>query len=336
MSNSTERYQKLGLRESLTRIYQYPIACKELSSILRGAYGKLPKNLQALIFQDTLTAFRLLPDLKMHRKKKVGSFNYSNIKFLSKLAQEGYCNFRMQTRSANAAAQLLLQSAESALPKQKKSLVVTEFKQAKVAYIRRSRAHREETVSAQLPQDVLVHIFSLLDLQSLISVTLVCRSWSLAANDSHLWELQYSTVFGRSKTCSRTKMQQSSRLVKEDYMFLKENGDTKTHIHWKESFKRVYTGSFAKTLMSNRGYCGHCNTIVWLKNLKCSNRQCELKYESQQIKPVSPHQVAEYLMDGCISVMSSSDSDSESDEGPVSRLWAYPRNRSRYEKKRIR
>ncbi|XP_007038875.2 PREDICTED: F-box protein At5g52880 isoform X1 [Theobroma cacao] len=304
MSNSTERYQKLGLRESLTRIYQYPIACKELSSILRGAYGKLPKNLQALIFQDTLTAFRLLPE--------------------------------MQTRSANAAAQLLLQSAESALPKQKKSLVVTEFKQAKVAYIRRGRAHREETVSAQLPQDVLVHIFSLLDLQSLISVTLVCRSWSLAANDSHLWELQYTTVFGRSKTCSRTKMQQSSRLVKEDYMFLKENGDTKTHIHWKESFKRVYTGSFAKTLMSNRGYCGHCNTIVWLKNLKCSNRQCELKYESQQIKPVSPHQVAEYLMDGCISVMSSSDSDSESDEGPVSRLWAYPRNRSRYEKKRIR
>ncbi|XP_021274773.1 F-box protein At5g52880 [Herrania umbratica] len=303
MSSSTERYQKLALRESLTRIYQYPIACKELSSILRGAYGKLPKNLQSLIFQDTLTAFRLLPE--------------------------------MQTSSANAAAQLLLKSAESALPKQKKSLVVTEFKQAKVAYIRCSRAHREETGSTQLPQDVLVHIFSLLDLQSLISVTLVCRSWSLAANDSHLWELQYTTVFGRSKTCSRTKMQQSSRLVKEDYMFLEGNGDTETHIHWKESFKRVCTGSFAKTLMSNRGYCGHCNTIVWLKNLKCSDRQCELKFESQQIKPISPHQVAEYLTDGYISVMSSSDSDSESDEGPVSRLWAYPRNISRYEKKRI-
>ncbi|OMP12804.1 F-box protein [Corchorus olitorius] len=62
MSSAAERYEKLSLRESLTRIYEYPIACKELSFILRGAYAKLPKNLQSLIFQDTLTAFRLLPE----------------------------------------------------------------------------------------------------------------------------------------------------------------------------------------------------------------------------------------------------------------------------------
>lgn len=61
MSNPLERYQKLGLSESLPRIHRYPLACKELSFILRGAYAKFPKNLQALIFQDTFTAFRLLP-----------------------------------------------------------------------------------------------------------------------------------------------------------------------------------------------------------------------------------------------------------------------------------
>ncbi|XVF12585.1 hypothetical protein REPUB_Repub08aG0131700 [Reevesia pubescens] len=303
MSNPTQRYQKLCLGESLPRIYRYPIACEELSFILRGAYTKLPKHLQSLIFQDTLSAFRLLPEI--------------------------------QTCSAVAASHLLLQSAEAALPKQKKSLVVTEFKHAMVALKRRSKAHREEKGSAQLPQDVLVHIFSLLDLQSLMSVALVCWSWNLAANDNHLWELQYTIVFGRFGNCSRTKMQWRGRLVKEDCTFLGENVVSQTHIDWKETFKKAYIGTSSKKLMSNRGYCGHCNTIVWLKNLKCSNRQCELKYESVQIKPISPHQAVEYIMDGYISEISSSDSDSESDEEPIFRLWAYPRNISRSEKRPI-
>lgn len=57
-----ERYQKLGLKESLNQPYRYPIACDELSLILRNAYSKVPKNLQSLIFQDSLLAFRLLPE----------------------------------------------------------------------------------------------------------------------------------------------------------------------------------------------------------------------------------------------------------------------------------
>lgn len=61
MAKEIERYQKLGLRESLHRIYRYPSACNELSFLLRGVYSKVPKNLQSLIFQDTLSAFRLLP-----------------------------------------------------------------------------------------------------------------------------------------------------------------------------------------------------------------------------------------------------------------------------------
>ncbi|KAK8521246.1 hypothetical protein V6N13_077365 [Hibiscus sabdariffa] len=289
MSNSTERYQKLCIEESVPRMYRYPIACEELSFIIRGAYSKLPKHLQSLIFQHTLAAIRLLPE--------------------------------MQTGSAVAAAHLLLQSAEAAFPKQKKSLVVTEFKQAKVAHKRRSKAHREEKGPAQLPQDVLVHIFRLLDLQSLISAGLVCWSWNFAANDNQLWELQYTIFFSRSVNEGRTS--------------LEENVISRTNIDWKETFKRAYKGTRSKKLMSGRGYCAYCDTIVWLKNLKCSNSRCELKNESPRIKPISPHQVVHYVMDGYISDISSSDSDSESDEELVSRLWAYPRNICRIKKKPI-
>lgn len=49
----------------------------------------------------------------------------------------------MQTRSAVSAAHHLAQSAEASLPKQKKSVAVTEFKQAMVAHKRRSKACRE-------------------------------------------------------------------------------------------------------------------------------------------------------------------------------------------------
>ncbi|KAJ1385389.1 F-box-like protein [Sesbania bispinosa] len=62
MSTPLERYRELGLRESLSKSYRYPIACKELSFILREAYHQFPKNLQSIIFQDTLTAFRLIPE----------------------------------------------------------------------------------------------------------------------------------------------------------------------------------------------------------------------------------------------------------------------------------
>ncbi|KAL3342184.1 hypothetical protein AABB24_026287 [Solanum stoloniferum] len=102
-----ERYQKLGLKESLNQPYRYPIACDELSLILRNAYSRIPKNLQSLIFQDSLAAFGLLPE--------------------------------MQTQAAISAAHGLLQSMEAALPKQKKALAASEFKQAMVAHRRRRK-----------------------------------------------------------------------------------------------------------------------------------------------------------------------------------------------------
>lgn len=50
----------------------------------------------------------------------------------------------MKTRSAVLAAHVLLQSVEATLPKQKKNLAVTEYKNAMIAHKRRAKARQEE------------------------------------------------------------------------------------------------------------------------------------------------------------------------------------------------
>ncbi|KAJ9164244.1 hypothetical protein P3X46_023846 [Hevea brasiliensis] len=231
MSNSIESYQKLAFKEALSRNHRYSVACKDLSLILREAYHKLPENLQSVVFQDTLAAFRLLPE---------------------------------QTRSAVSAAHLLCKSAEAVLPKQRKILVLLNLNIQRLP-IRASAA-------TELPQDVLVHIFSFLDIHSLVADSLV--SWQ----------------------------------------FIKE------------------------IRASNRGYYVQCETIVWLDNMKCCNGDCELQSGNWQIMPVSTHQlsyansyflqVVEYLLYGSSSILSASDSDSESDEGSI------PRYIGRYQEKK--
>lgn len=57
---------------------------------------------------------------------------------------DDYFMIRMQTSSAVSAAHLLFQSAEAVLPKQKKNLAITEYKQAKVALKRHCKARQEE------------------------------------------------------------------------------------------------------------------------------------------------------------------------------------------------
>ncbi|OVA18928.1 F-box domain [Macleaya cordata] len=252
MSGALERYQKLSLRESLSRVYDYPSACNELSFILRGAYAKVPKNLQSIIFDDTLIAFRLFP--KVH------------------------------TQSGKSAANLLLQAAEAALPKQKKVLAVTEFKHAVVAHKRRCKAQKDEEGSlVQLPQDVLVHIFSYLDMQSLVAVGLVCWSWSLAANDNQLWLAQYVTFFESSE--SNKQIGKPTVEWSIDLHQKKESMNVKTVVDWREAFKMAYLDKFSSRLRSNRGYCGHCKSIVWLSNMKCTNF-CHAS-KPEKIKPIS-------------------------------------------------
>ncbi|XP_065868982.1 F-box protein At5g52880 [Euphorbia lathyris] len=283
MSNPIERrYEKLAFMDALSRIHHYPTACKDLSCVLRESYNKLPKNLQSIVFQDTLAAFRLLP--------------------------------QQQTRIAVSAAHLLIQSAEAVLPKQRKNMAVKEFKHAMVAHKRRCKSrHQEEGATDEIPQDILVHIFSFLDLQSLVSVGKVCWSWNFAATDNQLWQSQFATFFGR-----KGENEVSTHL--QDKMAIGIGVD------WKEAFQSTYKGKSWKKLTSSRGYCGQCETIVWLDNMKCCNRDHIQQSETQQIVPVSSHQVVDYLLNGSSSIISSSDNESESDEEFTPRLWAYPRH----------
>uniref|UniRef100_A0A2P2K3N0 F-box protein At5g52880 n=3 Tax=Rhizophora mucronata TaxID=61149 RepID=A0A2P2K3N0_RHIMU len=289
MSDPKQRYQKLGFQEGLSRSHHYPVACKELSLILREAYNKVPKNLQSTIFQDILSAFRLLPE--------------------------------MQTRSAISAAHGLFQSTEAVLPKQKKNLAATEFRHAMVAHKRRSKSNPEEERTVELPQDIIVDIFSFLDMQSLVAACLVCRSWNSAASHNNLWQSQFAIYFDSNLNSSQDNELQNAMVGKDGASEILQDSTTGTSIDWREAFKRAYLGNSSKKLTSNRGYCDRCEAIVWLSNMKCCNEDCKLRPETGPIMPVSSYQVVDYLLNGSSSLVCSSDSDCESDDGLISRLW---------------
>ncbi|KAL8557326.1 hypothetical protein ACS0TY_004677 [Phlomoides rotata] len=276
-NNPIDRYQSLTLKESLSKPSKYIFACKELSFLLKNAYSKFPKNLQSIVFQDTLFAFSLLP--------------------------------QMETQSAISAANSLLQSAEFAFPKQKRALAVTEYKQAVVASKRKSKTNKEEQGFAQLPLDVLVSIFSFLDVQSLLSASAVSRSWNVVASDNHLWKLLYDTYFYQYK------------IYMEDRII---NGDS---IDYRFAFKAAYKESGCRKFKSYRGYCSSCCSIVWLYSNKCCNKTNTREDGNHQIKPISIQQIVEFILDGVLSSESSSDSDSDAEDSSVFRLWAYPRQK---------
>ncbi|KAK4384910.1 F-box protein [Sesamum angolense] len=294
--NPIDRYQTLRLKESLSTPFQYILACKELSFILKNAYSKFPKNLQSLIFQDTLFAFSLLPE--------------------------------MQTQSAILAANSLLQSAEFALPKQKRATAVTEHKHAVVTSKRKIKAKQEEEGIIPLPQDVLMHVFSFLDMQSLVSASAVCRSWNVAASDNHLWEFLYAIYFcGSGNVC--------------------QNGiATGVGIDWRCAFKIAYKGfiycfilrvlgclvmgigkasTCYRKFKSYRGYCSSCCSVVWLSSNRCANKSNIKDASNHQIKPISRQQIVEFILDGFLVSESSSDSDSDPEDVSMLKLWAYPR-----------
>lgn len=280
-----ERYQKLGLKESLNQPYRYPIACDELSLILRNAYSRIPKNLQSLIFQDSLAAFGLLPE--------------------------------MQTQAAISAAHGLLQSMEAALPKQKKALAASEFKQAMVTHRRRRKVRPVLEGRSQLPQDVLVHVFGFLDLKSLVTASSVCRSWSVAASDNHLWQSIHISFFGKSSDIPNI-----IRFTNGVERISFTPGNTAAdNVDWKDAFKRGYRG-ISNKVSSQRGFCKQCNSIVWLSN----SNKCDGKISDEhQIMPVSLEQIVDYVIEESIP---SSDSDSDSDDsvdGSLFKMWAYPK-----------
>ncbi|KAL8095821.1 hypothetical protein AgCh_036981 [Apium graveolens] len=212
-SGIVNRYKKLELQESMARFHQYPLACKELSSIIRLAFSKLPKFLQHLIFDDVVFAFRTLP--------------------------------LMEASSAVEAANLLLQAAESVLPKQKKGMAAKEFKLAMVAHKRRWKARKHGEGTTQLPEDVLIHIFSFLDLRSLVAAASVSRSWNLATSDNRLWQLQHSIYFADSDTLYEIKILQTQTGHAETKLIYVQSDVNRVDFDWREAFKRDCKGNFS-------------------------------------------------------------------------------------------
>ncbi|XP_073271959.1 F-box protein At5g52880 [Primulina huaijiensis] len=293
-SNPIQRYQNLRFKESLRRPYRYSLACKELSLFLRSAYSMCPKNLQSQIFQDTLFAFSLLPEI--------------------------------QVQSAISAANSLLQSAEFALPKQKRGLAVKEYKHAVVACKRKSKSLKEEEVLTVLPRDVLFHVFGFLDLQSLVSAAAVCRSWNAVASDNHLWKSLHATFFGKHDSSFKINGSNTDGTIKSKKDVHSANhAETKADTDWRNAFERDYREICSRRFKSHRGYCSSCGSIVWLNSNKCSDTLGTVDNSTHQINPLSTRQLVEYILGGSFSSESSSDgdSDSDTDDNSFCKLWAY-------------
>ncbi|KMZ56512.1 hypothetical protein ZOSMA_94G00370 [Zostera marina] len=289
-----ERYRKLGIRDALSRHCDYSHACTDLNSILRCAYIKLPKNLQALVFQDTLAAFRLLP----------------------------------QTSSGISSAKLLIRAAEAVLPKQRRVLALSEFKQAAVAHKRGSKAPQYTQGIVQLPHDLLVEIFHSLDLTSLVTVSRVSWAWNSAAKDGALWKLLYSVFFGKSNSC----FQNDEPLISKSFenvcaLELKDSA----YPNWREIFKINF---LARPLYSaaTRIFCGGCSEVIWINRFTCNNKhQCSNNLGSPKMQPILSQKVVSYLTDDKLwpTLLSDSDNDnsdnSDDESSPwLPRLWTYP------------
>jgi len=296
------RYEQLELRIALSRKCHYVEACKELAVILRGAYSKVPKNLQALLFQDTLAAFRLQSEAGSSREI--------------------------------SAANLLLQAVEASLPKQKRALAVTEFKHAAVALRRHSKIRQGETDSVQLADDIVIHIFGFLDVRSLVTAGLVCRSWNIAARDNTLWKAQYSLHFGDDQLSNALGKQHKNNGLDDQGGICnqrQQRPELGVHTDWHEAFKKRYRGHPSRILMSDRAYCKTCKSPIWLSKKGVHLDGSTTKQNHQHmLKLMLPGQVLNFLLGDSMASSSSSSSDSDSEgvlivEHRFSKLWAYPR-----------
>ncbi|BAS94989.1 F-box protein At5g52880 [Oryza sativa Japonica Group] len=294
-TGAAERYREMGISAALSRPWDYPTACGEIAALLRIGYGDLPKAAQALVAGDVLLAFRLLPDV-----------------------QTGY---------ALSAANGLLQAVDGSLPKQKKAQAVSEFKRSVVAHKRRARVQQDPGVP-HIPYDVLVHIFSFLDMRSLVAAGLVCWPWNSAANDNHLWEMNYSLFFGICHiNCNSTptagNVQNTDYHVQNSiYQVSPDPG-----FNWKEAFHKKYAEQETWSSASNRALCGYCRSVIWLCDLTCATPHYCLNNGKDGVKlgPLLPHTVADYILDIAdlaASSTESDDTDSDSENYPQARFWS--------------
>ncbi|KAJ8303012.1 hypothetical protein KUTeg_019408 [Tegillarca granosa] len=78
----------------------------------------------------------------------------------------------------------------------------------------------------ELPDEITLHIFSYLDVQDLLIVAQVCRSWYILANDNSLWRPIFETYSpqnkdGEKKSAEKRDSKASSSLVNHSSQYLK-------------------------------------------------------------------------------------------------------------------
>ncbi|KAL0920865.1 hypothetical protein M5K25_007880 [Dendrobium thyrsiflorum] len=300
-----EKYEQLGLADALSRPYDYSPACQELALILRRAYAKLPKNVQSLVFRDTLSAFRLLP----HVEPSIGI----------------------------PAANLLVQATEAALPKQKKTQASSEFKHVVVAQRRRVKVLEHEGYT-HLPQDILLHVFRSLDMRSLVNASSVCWEWNTAAKENILWMSQYSIIFGKFDISGQKIFCDYADDV--GAVMFKECKDLSVNFDWRWAFKMRFMNCSAWRSRPHRAVCMHCESVIWLSGLTCDTpHRCPKSEKGRsKIKPIPAYMLVDYLLgveDNCessrhnsaFSFSESDDSDSDGSPAPkwLPKLWALPR-----------
>ncbi|MCD7469476.1 hypothetical protein HAX54_008531 [Datura stramonium] len=240
-----ERYQKLGLKESLNQAYHYYCVLKWKKE------GRVRES-ESVPSSKVITRYCLILQLQF--------------RVLSQLVKIGV-------------------SSSSSL-----RVGVTTVENSKFL------------VAANL-QDVLVHIFGFLDLKSLVTASLVCRPWSVAASDNHLWQSIHISFSG-----SQSDNPNIIRLTYDLFICV-----------------AVLTQEFQEKVTSEGLLQAVQFNCLQLSNSKCCNECYGKITDRHQIIPVSLEQIVEYVIDESIPSL---DSDSDSDDSVDSsffKLWAYPR-----------
>lgn len=180
---------------------------------------------------------------------------------------------------------------------------------------------------AELPRDVVVHIFGFLDVQSLLSASAVCQSWNAAAGDNCLWKLLRDTYFCNCNNVMENEELRTVRATKNPkHEIHQTDNTTASGVNYRFSFAAAYKDARHGKLGYHRGYCSSCCSIIWLSRNRCSNETNRKDEVNHQIKPISIGQTVEFILDGFASSRSSSDSDSDTEEDGIALgMWAYPR-----------
>ncbi|CAM6122349.1 unnamed protein product [Calypogeia fissa] len=302
-------YAQLHINAALSRRCDYSQACKELSGILRKVYVRAPKAVQFTIYNDVLSAFRLLPE--------------------------------MDTFQQLSAAEVLLQAVEATLPKKRRIAAASEYKQAAVAQNRKAKHQEFERPAdyVHLTTDLLLKIFGFLDPRSLAISSGVCRIWNEAAYDDGLWRTHFLSMFDRLNI-ERESMSLNSMFrcggLDQSQNFVGADGER--HGFWRKAlaWKLSRPGHLERLSISNRVLCMGCKTLYWLSEPPgVQNKRRNCRHQQYTARPVPVGKVLDFILNELSMSSSSSSSDSDTDEDlrqryGLSRSWAYPKIEQNY------